>query len=126
MNKMETGIISWFDLTVPDAEKIKDFYAKVIGWEPEPVPMGNYNDYNMNNADGSTVAGICNKRGSNKNLPSHWMIYINVEDLDESMKNCGELGGRIIDGPKVMKGYGKYCIIEDPAGAVCALFESEM
>jgi predicted enzyme related to lactoylglutathione lyase len=26
-------------------------------------------------------------------------------------------------GPKDMSGYGKFCVIEDPAGAVCTLFE---
>ncbi len=31
--------------------------------------------------------------------------------------------GKIISGPKDMAGYGRFCTIEDPAGAVCALFE---
>ena len=29
--KPEVGSITWFDLTVPDADKVKDFYSKVIG-----------------------------------------------------------------------------------------------
>ena len=27
------GVIEWCDLTVGDAEKVKDFYSSVVGWE---------------------------------------------------------------------------------------------
>ena len=56
--KPEVGSITWFDLTVPDAEKVKDFYSKVVRWKAAPVSMGDYNDYNMNSPDsGKTNAG---------------------------------------------------------------------
>jgi predicted enzyme related to lactoylglutathione lyase len=28
------GAIAWCDLTVPDARKVRDFYAAVAGWKP--------------------------------------------------------------------------------------------
>ena len=28
------GTIGWFDLTVPNATEVKDFYAKVTEWKP--------------------------------------------------------------------------------------------
>jgi uncharacterized protein len=122
--KPEVGSITWFDLTVPDAEKVKDFYSIVVGWKAAPVSMGDYNDFNMNSPEsGKTNAGICNKRGGNAHLPSQWMIYITVKNVDESAKLCKETGGKVLVGPKDMSGYGKYCVIEDPAGSVCALFE---
>ncbi len=123
-SKPEIGSITWFDLTVPDAEKLKDFYSKVIGWKAAPVPMGDYNDYNMNSPEsGKTNAGICHKRGDNSHLPSQWMIYITVKSINESAKQCKENGGKVLFEPKMMAGYGKFCVIEDPASAVCTLFE---
>jgi predicted enzyme related to lactoylglutathione lyase len=125
-NKEKPGVgsITWSDLTVPNAEEVKDFYSKVIGWKSVPVSMGSYNDFNMNAPDsGETKAGICHKRGGNAELPSQWMIYITVTSADESAKLCKENGGKVLVGPKEMSGYGKYCVIEDPAGAICALFE---
>ncbi len=122
--KPEIGSITWFDLTVPDAEKVKDFYSKVVGWKSSPVSMGDYNDFNMNSpVSGTTKAGVCHKRGSNSEFPSKWLIYITVKSADESAEQCSENGGKVLVGPKDIKGYGRYCIIEDPAGAVCALFE---
>jgi predicted enzyme related to lactoylglutathione lyase len=39
--------IGWVDLTVGDATNLRDFYARVMGWRPEPVDMGGYADFNM-------------------------------------------------------------------------------
>ncbi len=122
-DKPEIGSITWFDLTVPNAEEVKSFYNKVVGWKSENVDMGKYNDFNMQSPDsGETKTGICNKKGGNVDFPSQWLIYITVKNVDESAKLCKENGGKVLVGPKEMSGYGRYCVIEDPAGAVCALF----
>lgn len=123
-SKPEIGSITWLDLTVPDAEKVKDFYSKVVGWKAAPVSVGDYNDFNMNSPDsGKTNAGICRKQGGNAHLPSQWMIYITVKNIEESSMVCKENGGKVLSQPKEMTGYGKFCVIKDPAGAVCTLFE---
>ncbi len=36
------GKIEWLDLTVDNATRVKDFYAKVVGWTSEGVSMGSY------------------------------------------------------------------------------------
>jgi predicted enzyme related to lactoylglutathione lyase len=122
--KVEIGSVTWNDLTVPNAEEVRDFYNKVVGWKHESVDMGGYSDFSMvTPAEGKTVAGICHAKGVNTNLPSQWLIYITVENIEESIKNCINLGGEIITGPKQMGEQGKYCVIKDPAGAFAALFE---
>ncbi|MBN1301942.1 MAG: VOC family protein [Melioribacteraceae bacterium] len=123
-NKLKIGSIGWIDLTVNNADEIKDFYSAVVGWKPENVSMGDYNDYNMISAEsGDPCAGICNKRGVNSNLPSVWMAYFIVEDISKSIASVKGFGGKVLVEPKEMGGQGKYAVIEDPAGAVCALFE---
>lgn len=125
-SKTLIGSVIWNDLTVNNAEEISKFYNEVIGWKPEPVNMGNYNDYNMlRPEDDVTGAGICHARGVNANLPAQWLIYIAVEDIEKSVERCLELGGKVITPVKLMKGYGRHCVIQDPAGAVCALYELE-
>jgi predicted enzyme related to lactoylglutathione lyase len=117
------GTIGWVDLTVPDADAVRDFYGAVAGWAPSPVPMGGYDDYCMMPAgSGEPAAGICHARGANASLPPQWLIYITVPDVDAGAAKCLELGGSVLAGPKDMGGYGRYCVIRDPAGAVAALF----
>ena len=70
--KPEIGAITWTDLTVDNAEGIKDFYSKVVGWNFAPVSMGDYNDYTMNTSEsGKTIAGICHARGLFQRLSNH-------------------------------------------------------
>ena len=70
------------------------------------------------------VAGICHARGGNAGFPPVWLVYIIVADLDESVRRCLEHGGKLRLPVKSMGTQGRYCVIEDPAGAVAALFQS--
>lgn len=123
--KDEVGGISWADLTVGNAGEVRDFYAAVVGWTVSELDMGGYADYCMNAAEsGETKAGICHARGVNAELPPQWLVYITVEDLDESLRRCVEMGGKIRVEPRGGCEEGRYCVIEDPAGAVAALKEA--
>ena len=115
------GRIEWLDLTVPDAERIRNFYSNVVGWKSSEVDMGSYSDFNINLPEtGDTVAGICHARGSNANIPSQWLVYVRVENVKESAAMCEKRGGKVLDGPRRMGG-SDFCVIQDPAGAVMAL-----
>ena len=117
------GSIGWIDLSVPDAEKIRSFYAEVIGWETSPVDMGEYQDFNMiPPGTEMPVAGICNARGMNADVPPQWLMYVIVEDTDASAARCEELGGKIVIAPKDMGQNARFSVIQDPAGAVLAIF----
>ena len=119
----EVGKIVWTDLTVPKAKEVRDFYSSVVGWKSSDVDMGEYEDFTMlTRTSSSAISGICHARGENADLPAQWLIYILVADLDESIAQCNQLGGKVISGPKNM-GRNRYCVIQDPAGAVAALFQ---
>ena len=120
----EPGSILWVDLTVSSADRVRDFYAKVVGWKHEPVDMDGYSEYNMKAPQsGNPTAGVCHARGVNAGLPPYWLVYITVENIAQSVQQVVELGGKVIVQPKGMGGQGSYCVIQDPAGAVAALFE---
>jgi len=122
--KPEVGSIGWVDLTVGDAEQVRDFYAQVVGWIPQPLDMGGYSDFVMNAPEsGEGKAGVCHARGANAGLPPVWLIYLIVEDLDASIARCEELGGKVLAPARSAGPSGRFCIIQDPAGAVSALFQ---
>jgi len=118
----KVGEILWRDLTVKDAPRVRDFYQQVVGWTSTGQDMGGYEDFNMiSPTTGETVAGVCHARGVNADVPPQWLMYVIVADVEASAKKCVELGGKIIAGPRMMGG-GQFCVIQDPAGAVCALY----
>ena len=124
--KPKIGSITWMDLTVKPAVKVRDFYQAVVGWKSSEVDMGGYRDFCMDQpADGKTVAGICHARGENANLPPQWLLYINVANLTKSLAACRRRGGKVVCPEREMYG-GRMAVIRDPAGAVAALFEPEV
>ena len=117
------GAISWMDLTVENADDIRDFYKSVTGWKSMDVGMGEYNDYCMlSPGDNQVRSGICHARGVNADIPPMWILYINVANLDESLSAAIHHGGQLVSGPRNM-GESRFCIIRDPAGAVVGLFQ---
>jgi predicted enzyme related to lactoylglutathione lyase len=121
--KPVVGAITWTDLTVDDAESVRDFYQQVVGWKPFGVDMGGYEDFTMLTPEGGDpVCGVCHARGTNAGLPAQWLVYITVADVEASARRCEEQGGEVIVAPKEMGSHGRYCVIRDPAGAVAALF----
>lgn len=114
------GSVVWTDLTVPDADGIRDFYAAVTGWRPHAVDMGGYADWHMLDAAGEAAAGICHARGPNAALPSAWLVYVVTLDLDTAIRRALDLGGELLRAPTTDS---RYAVLSDPEGAAFALID---
>lgn len=127
-NKSTIGQVVWTDLTVENADELKDFYKEVIGWEIKNVSMKDgedeYNDYAMMSAPDKAAGGVCTKRGVNKGIPSQWIMYISVENVANSLAKALELGGTSMHEIKNKEGKLQFAIVQDPAGAVFGLAEA--
>lgn len=119
------GRIAWLDLTVPNADAMRDFYREVIGWSAQDVAMRDgderYADYNMVGDDGNPAAGVCHARGTNEGLAPVWMIYLPVGDLAESLRRVEHDGGTIVKSMRNKEGAYVYAAVRDPVGAHVAL-----
>ena len=127
MSESETppvGSIGWCDLTVENADTVRDFYRGVVGWTSTDVDMAGYADYCMNQpADGTATTGVCWARGVNADLPPVWLVYFIVASLDSSLAQVRARGGQVLREPN-SSGAGRLAVVRDPAGAVCALYEA--
>jgi uncharacterized protein len=119
------GSVAWTDITVPDATGLRDFYKAVVGWEAKGVDMGGYEDFNMM-APGKEypTVGICHARGVNASLPPMWLIYVIVADIEKSVQEVERLGGKVLKPISEAGGDNRMCVIQDPAGAAMALFQT--
>ena len=105
--KPRVGAIGWVDISVPDAEALRSFYASVVGWDASLVDMGGYSDFVMSSPGSEApTCGICHAKGVNADLPAQWLMYIVVADIDASAKACVEQGGALITEIKNMGGQG--------------------
>ncbi len=125
MYSKHKGGISWIDLTVEKAGEVRDFYAEVIGLEPQNMPMGDYNDFVMTSpADAESAVGICHAKGPNKEIPPQWLVYFNVDDVALALQKCQEGGGKVLR-EKTDMGSFEFGILQDPAGAIAGVIKSK-
>ncbi|AKQ63266.1 Glyoxalase/bleomycin resistance protein/dioxygenase [Myxococcus hansupus] len=118
--------MGWMDLTVKDAESVRDFYKDVVGWSATGLDMGGYEDFVMMPPGGgdTPAGGICHARGKNADVPPGWMIYITVADLEQSLERVTAMGGKLRGTIRGSATTGRFCFIEDPSGTVCGLYQS--
>lgn len=115
--------LGWADLTIPNAVEVKNFYENVMQWQSQGFDMGGYEDYCMIPAEGDDpLCGICHAKGPNAELPAQWILYFTVDDIKTSLAACESHGGKQLTEIQ-NAGTGIYAVIQDPAGAVCALYQ---
>jgi uncharacterized protein len=121
-----TGTFCWTELMTRDVEKAKKFYSSLIGWKIEGMDMGGFTYHLLQTpGTGEQVGGMMQMEGPKfEGVPPHWMPYIAVDDIDGSAKKAVDLGGKIKVPPTDIPNIGRFCVLEDPTGAVISLYKS--
>jgi len=114
------GDFCWYELATTDAEAAKKFYAELFGWEYKAGDIGG-TSYNEIVANGRPVGGIHQMGAEFGGAPPHWMAYVAVDDVDASAKRVEELGGKVCVPPTDIPTVGRFCVVNDPAGATISL-----
>ena len=107
-----------------DLEKAKGFYGELFGWKFEEMPMPS-GSYTMIKAGERFVGGMMAKPPNMAEIPSHWVTYISVSDVDAAVAGATKLGGKAVFGPETMPGVGRMATVVDPNGAVLAVMRGE-
>jgi len=111
------------ELHSDDPEASKNFYAGLLDWKYEEMPMGEMT-YNMINVGEGTGGGIM-KNMAPEGTPSHWLPYILVDDVSATTAKAKESGATALQDVTPIPGYGKFSVIQDPVGAVIGLWQPE-
>jgi len=70
------GRFVWHELMTPDVEKSKGFYAELLGWTFQAMPMPGM-DYTMVMSGPTGVGGIMPLSAlPMKGVPPHWLGYV--------------------------------------------------
>lgn len=118
------GTVCWADLSTPDAEKAKQFYTALFGWQMATGENDPSGYLHIKNGE-EFIGGIPPAAYRNPQFPPHWMIYFLVSDCDSSAQKAQQLGASLPLPPQSMTNVGRFAIVKDPQGAVFALFQAE-
>jgi predicted enzyme related to lactoylglutathione lyase len=117
------GTFSWVDLQTSDQDAAKAFYADLLGWDYEEVPIGDDATYSMAKLQGHSVAAIGPLQG--EGMPSHWNCYVTVADADASAARAAELGATLLAEPFDVFDAGRMAAFQDPQGAILSLWQAK-
>lgn len=124
-NHMQAGEFCWNELMTSDSDQSKKFYGELFGWSFEDHDMGDMT-YTMLKKDGKDVGGLLRVPKEHEHeIPSHWMSYVLVADVDASAQKAKSLGASIVREPTDVAEFGRFTILKDPTGAHIALWQTK-
>jgi predicted enzyme related to lactoylglutathione lyase len=110
------GALAWNELASTDPDASADFYRELFGWKIEPFEgMEGY--LGIQTSAGNSNGGI---RAATENEPSYWLVYFGAEDADAVAAKATDLGATTLVQMDI--GVGKIAVLQDPQGAVFALY----
>jgi predicted enzyme related to lactoylglutathione lyase len=87
------------------------------------MDMGPAGTYTMLSAGGQDIGGMV-AMDPDQGTPSHWIAYVTVEDVKDTVDKIAKLNGRTPVPPTDIPGVGRFAVIIDPWGAVVSPFQS--
>lgn len=117
-----TGTFCWNELATKDLDAAKKFYTELLGWQlKESTDAGM--SYNEIVVGGKHVGGMYQMTAEQGDMPSQWMAYVAVDDVDAKAKRVEELGGKVCVRPMDIPNVGRFCVVNDPTGATISLIK---
>ena len=120
------GTFCWVELETSDGEAAKKFYTSLFGWEFTDNPVGPGMIYTMLKQDGKDVGALYQMPEEMKSMgiPPNWLSYASVTSADETAAKAKGLGAALMKEPFDVMTVGRMAVVQDPTGAVFALWQA--
>lgn len=114
----------WAELYSRGIDNAIPFYEQVFGWTHKTTEMGEgmppYIEFQL---DGRSIAGGMEMNTAvPAEVPSYWLVYFNVDDVDGAFKKAVGAGAKEMLTPQDFPG-GRFAILTDPQGASFGLLK---
>jgi predicted enzyme related to lactoylglutathione lyase len=119
---LPVGRVVWHDLMSTDSAASKAFYAELFGWEFRDANLdgGPYQIFTSGDHDQGGIVPLDAGHG----MPSHWVAYVNVDDVDATVEKVLALGGQACVPATDIENIGRFAVINDPTGGMLSPFQS--
>ena len=121
----EFGSNAWVELAARQTASAAEFYAGLFGWAyvEQEIPQAGL--YRRIDAAGKQWGGILQMDANWGEMPSHWSMYVMVENADATGEKIKAAGGSLpyslFDAP----GVGRLGVVKDPQGAHFYIIQRE-
>jgi uncharacterized protein len=121
-----------FEIPADDVDRAKEFYGSIFGWQLQTMSMGE-GDYTivmttpideqsqLPTEPGGINGGMMER---SEGTPSSPVITIDVEEIDQALKEIEAQGGSTVTPRTPIPGMGAFAYFKDPEGNVMGLWET--
>ncbi len=118
---MRNNRVVHFEIPADQPEALTKFYSEVFGWKFQKAPLPGLEYWLCETgSDGPGINGAVMKRQDPR---QPWMNYVDVADIDATLKQATNLGAKIALPRNPVPGVGAFAAIIDPDGNICGLWE---
>ncbi|RZF89619.1 VOC family protein [Pseudoalteromonas sp. S4488] len=122
--KHPAGTFCWAELCAKDWQAAKQFYTQLFDWGFDDQPIGEDMYYTMLQKQGDDIAAMYQLPESMSEMPTHWLLYIAVDNVDQSTELAKSLGATVLAGPHDVMTAGRMVMLQEPGGATFALWQA--
>lgn len=121
----EAGAPKWFELHTRDYSRAVEFYTQVFGWEA--MTMADTPEFRYSTAvrEGEAFAGVLDASSFlPDHMPSNWVPYFGVADVDAAIAAVTGLGGVVLMGAEDTP-YGRMATVTDSGRVPFRLMQAD-
>jgi predicted enzyme related to lactoylglutathione lyase len=118
----EVGSVVWHELNARDFDAQVGFYSDVFGWRPALLSdTEEFRYVTFGPSPENPVGGVYDAAAVlPPGMPSSWLVYFGVADVDASAARVTELGGAVVREPWDSE-FGRFCQVTDATGGFFVL-----
>ncbi|GIF72105.1 VOC family protein [Asanoa siamensis] len=111
-----SNVPGWFDLSTPDSDRARAFYAELLGWKVQTLD----DSYSLIvDKHGEATGGI---GSAGPDAPyTGLVVYFPVDNVDAAIEKAEKLGATRVFDPVEVPGRNKICVFKDLDGNAVGL-----
>ena len=113
--------IEWNELITPDPAAALKFYGGLFGWTSEAFEAVPGKPYTLLKLGDRAFGGVL--APPMPGIPPHWLRYVTVTSVDDSLAKAVSLGAAICLPATDIGVAGRIAVLKDPQGAVFGLHQ---
>lgn len=114
MANPNVGRICWHELMSTDIDAALKFYGALFGWTAQVTDAPGAGEYRILSMGDVAIGGAME---APPNVPSNWLMYVYVDDVDATAKKIESLGGRVMVPPTSVPNMVRFACAFDAQGA---------
>ena len=117
----DRGLFVWHELNTSDIASASVFYSQLIGWKTTPwEPNPDYKIFTLGREQRAGLY-LLHEQPNIVTPPPHWLVYIGTPDVDATVRQAVELGGKVVTPAYDVLRVGRMAVLQDPQGAMFAV-----